>query len=76
MGWRYCPECGQWYETRDYTVSKSGETICRKEDHGAVHGFILSKPTKREFYNNHPDWYEDRDEMFEAAVEQNLIADA
>lgn len=76
MGWRYCPQCKQWYETAEYTVDESGETVCREDGHGATHGFILSRPTKREFYNEHPSWYDDRDEMFEAAVNQGLIADA
>jgi hypothetical protein len=40
MAYRYCEECDTWYKTYDYTVNESGETVCRKDGHGAVVGFI------------------------------------
>lgn len=40
MAYRYCPDCNEWYETAEYTVDESGETVCREDDHGSVSGYI------------------------------------
>lgn len=72
MGFRYCPECDEWLETAEYTVDESGQVIC--PDHKAVHGFIIDAPWSTTlFYSEHPSWYEDRQEMFEAAKRQRLV---
>jgi hypothetical protein len=72
MGYRYCPECGRWLETFEYTVGEGGETIC--PDHKAVHGFIIDGPwTEQEFRREHPSWYDDREEMLSAARQQGLV---
>jgi hypothetical protein len=68
MGWRYCPSCERWLKTSEYTVSKSGETIC--PDHEiATHGFIIGRMTEAELRNSHVI----DDEELEAAKKQGLI---
>lgn len=73
MGYRYCPRCGEWLRTDEYTVDGMGETIC--SEHGvATHGFMLHTPwSEREFYSEIGSWYDDRDEMLEAAKESGLV---
>lgn len=72
MGHRYCPGCDRWLETSEYTVDDHGETIC--PEHKAVHGFIIDSPwSEREFFDEHPSWYGDRDDMLAAAKRQGLV---
>lgn len=74
MGHRWCSTCEYWYETSEYTVNDSGETVCREEGHGATHGFIIDAPwSKREFFGHIASWYPDRDAMLEQAREQGLV---
>lgn len=74
MGYRHCPDCEKWLSTSEYTVDESGETICPEEDHSAVHGFIIDPPwTRREFFSEHPSWYDDRGKMMDQARQQNLV---
>lgn len=74
MGFRYCPDCEYWYSTAEYTVDKSGETVCREDGHGATHGFIIDAPwSVREFKNEHPSWYDDRETMLAQAKTQGLV---
>lgn len=72
MAFRYCPECDTWYETADYTVDESGETICRKDDHGAVHGYIDgSIRTVDDLLRSTS--HRDMEDEIDAAVRQGLI---
>lgn len=78
--YRYCPECDQWYETAEYTVDETGETVCRQDDHGAVHGSLQfstydrkSYITEREFKRQNPQWYQGREDMLAAAKRQGLV---
>lgn len=74
MGYRYCPECEKWYTTAEYTVDDHGETVCRKDGHGATQGFILSAPvTEMVFRSDLPNYYDDREKMIQKARDQGLI---
>lgn len=77
MAHRYCPDCGEWLETAEYTVDEIGETIC-PEHEIAVHGYMggsLDGPyTERDLLrDNDPRMYDDWDEMEQAAIEQGLV---
>lgn len=77
MAYRYCPDCGRWLETSEYTVDEIGETVC--PEHRAVHGYIdgsikvatrlvheLSSALGRQDYQS---------AEVEAAIEQGLVWD-
>lgn len=71
MAYRYCPDCGEWLETADYTVDEVGWTICKQHrvsTHGYLDGGIR---TVRDFnsVNSYGDWSEER----AAAKAQGLI---
>lgn len=72
MAYRYCPECDQWYETANYTVNESGETVCETEGHGAVHGYIDGSMTTVNDFKRHTYRSDIQDEI-EAAVRQGLL---
>jgi hypothetical protein len=68
MACRYCPECGEWLETAEYTVDETGETICPEDGHPAVHGYIGYGATESELRRSVCG-----EEEIEQAKRQNLI---
>lgn len=78
MAYRYCPDCDRWYVTADYTVDKSGETVCKTDGHGALHGYIgdseagdISGLTLQRKLTKHTGRHDYSDEI-EAAKRQGL----
>jgi hypothetical protein len=75
MTWRYCRECGEWYETSNTRIVE-GETYCPNENHTYLIGSIppgVGKINLGEFdrINRKHKCYR---EMREQAFEQDLIA--
>ncbi len=77
MAYRYCPNCEQWYQTHEYTVDKFGETVCKKDAHGSLHGYMsgstktqdeLRRALKKSYISD-----SDVTQMVDAAVRQGLI---
>lgn len=74
MAFRYCPECDQWYETAGYTTNDNGETVCKKDDHDAVHGYInRSIETVSDFVNHQNRNRHELEDEIDAAVRQGLL---
>ena len=72
MAYRYCPECNEWYKKANYTVNESGETVCKEETHGSVHGYIDGSIASVEDFRQHTHHSNMEDEI-EAAVRQGLL---
>jgi hypothetical protein len=70
---RYCPDCERWYETAEYGVDETGETVCMADGHGAVRGYLDgSMRTTGDILSNRPNT--DKTALT-AAVEQGLVRD-
>lgn len=74
MAFRYCPECDEWYETAQYTVDDSGETVCKENGHGALHGYIDQSIKTVDDYRAETSRTNIEDEI-NAALEQDLLTD-
>lgn len=72
MAFRYCPECDEWYETANYTVNESGETVCKKDGHSAVHGYIDGSMETVQDFKQHTHRRDIGDEI-DAAVRQGIL---
>ena len=77
MAHRYCPQCDEWQSTAEYTVDEIGETICREHEcpvigylDGSYSGYPISFD---EFDRLVANWYDEYDEMLEAAKRQELV---
>jgi hypothetical protein len=71
MAYRYCPQCDHWYATHEYDVSEGGETICPKDDHAAVHGYIGREQSAAEWRRRTT--LRNVDDEVEAAIDQGLL---
>lgn len=73
MAFRYCPDCDRWLETAEYTVDEIGETVCPKEGHPAVHGYIDGSIRTVEDLRRSMSYHRDVSPEISAAIDQGLV---